>query len=65
MTGFNSSEDVPASKKACGVAMNLGNEADKLRVAYLTNRGERGDFVSGRSPGVILGNAPIFSVNKK
>ena len=65
VTGFNSSEDVPASKKACGVAMNLGNEADKLRVAYLTNRGERGDFVSGRSPGVILGNAPIFSVNKK
>ena len=65
VTGFNSSEEVPASKKACGVAMNLGNEADRLRVAYLTNRGERGDFVSGRSPGVILGNAPIFSVNKK
>ena len=39
MTGFNSSEDVPASKKACGVAMNLGNDA-QIRVAYLTNRGE-------------------------
>ena len=66
VTGFNSSEDVPASKKTCGVALNQGKEeAEKLRVAYLTNRGERGDFVSGRSPGVILGNAPIFSINKK
>ena len=66
VTGFNSGDDVPASKKVCGVAINQGKEeAEKLRVAYLTNRGERGDFVAGRSPGIILGNAPIFSVNKK
>ena len=63
VTGWNTS--LEETEKLCGVSKLLGADAEKIRISHLTNRGEDGDFISSKNPGVILGQSPLYSINKK